>query len=83
MESSSSKKGSKNKKRRATKPKAGAPKKKKEAAPKGTYLYCGKDGHWKHNCKVFLKAKKNGTLDVSSTLGIYLELSIDMILVSP
>ena len=51
MDSSSSKKNSKNKKiSKSTHVEGGvAEKKAKETAPKGTCFYCGKDGHWKRS----------------------------------
>ena len=53
--SSGSKKSSKNnKKRKITKQKGGAVKKKaKETFSKGTCFHCGKEGHWKRNCKAY------------------------------
>ena len=53
VDSFGSKKSSKNKKKRkVTKAQGGVAKKKaKQRTSKGTYFHCGKDSHWKRNCK--------------------------------
>ena len=65
VNSSSSKKGSKNKKKRKiTKQKGGVAKKKvKETSSKGTCFHCGKEGHWKRNCKAYMESKKKAACD--------------------
>ena len=73
VNSSSSKKGSKNKrKRKITKQKGGAAKKKvKETSSKGTCFHCGKEGHWKRNCKAYMESKKKVACDAPPSSGIY------------
>ena len=73
VNSSSSKKGSKNKKKRKiTKQNGGAAKKKfKETSSKGTCFHCGKEGHWKRNCKAYMESKKKVACDTPSSSGIY------------
>ena len=73
VNSSSSKNGSKNKKKRKiTKQKGGAAKKKvKETSSKGTRFHCGKEGHWKRNCKAYMDSKKKVACDAPTPLGIY------------
>ena len=65
--------GSKNKKKRKiTKKKRGATKKKaKESSSKGTCFHCGKEGHWKINCKAYLESKKKVACDAPTSSGIY------------
>ena len=70
VDSSISKKGSKNKKKRKKplKAKGGATKKKvKDGAPKGTCFHCSQDSHWKRNCKAFLGSLKKKASDSLST----------------
>ena len=69
----SSKKGSKNKKKRKiTKQKGGVAKKKvKETSSKGTCFHCGKEGHWKRNCKAYMESKKKVACDAPPSSGIY------------
>ena len=72
VDSSSSKKGSNNKKRKITKHKGGAAKKKaKETSSKGTFFHCGREGHWKRNCKVYMESKTKVVYDAPSSSGIY------------
>ena len=73
VNSSSSKKGSKNKKKRKiTKQKGGADKKKvKETSSKGTCFHYGKECHWKINCKAYMESKKKVACDAPTPLGIY------------
>ena len=73
VNSSSSRKGSKNKKKRKiTKKKGVAAKKKvKEASSKGTCFHCGKEGHWKRNCKAYMESKKKVACDAPTPSGIY------------
>ena len=82
MDSSSSKKTSKNKKKsKSTQVEGGMAKKKaKETAPKGTCFYCGKDGHWKRNCKAYLESKKKVACVAPSSSSIYV---IKVNIVSP
>ena len=65
--------GSKNKKKRKiNKQKGGAANKKaKETSSKGTCFHCGKEGHWKRNCKAYLESKKKEACDASTSSGIY------------
>ena len=65
--------GSKNKKKRKiTKKKEGAAKKKaKETSSKGTCFHCGKEGHWKINCKAYMESKMKVAFDAPSSSGIY------------
>ncbi|XP_070667597.1 uncharacterized protein [Malus domestica] len=47
-------------KEKSSTPKAqGGVKKKKAKEPKGTYHHCGKDGHWKRNCRLYLASLKD------------------------
>ena len=72
VNSSSSKKGSKNKKKKITKQMGGAAKKKvKETSSKGICVHCGKEGHWKINCKAYMESKKKLACDAPTPLGIY------------
>ena len=63
-------------KKRALKPMKGIQKKtgpKKAKEPKGVCFQCGKEGHWKRNCKEYLdslKGKKKEHMDASAS-GIY------------
>ena len=75
MNSSSSKKGSKNKKKRKiTKKKGGgggggAKKKVKETSSKGACFHCGREGHWKRNCKAYMESKKKVACDAPTPSG--------------
>ena len=77
MNSSSSKKGSKNKKKRKiTKQKWGggggggaAKKKVKETSSKGACFHCGREGHWKRNCKAYMESKKKVACDAPTPSG--------------
>ena len=73
VNSSNSKKGSKNKKKRKiTMQKGGATKKKvKETSSKGACFHCGKEGHWKRNCKAYMESKKKVACDASTPSGTY------------
>ena len=46
-------------------------KKAKETAPKGTCFYCGQVGHWKRNCKAYLKSKEKVACNAPSSSSIY------------
>ena len=60
------------KKRKITKKKGGATKKKvKETSSKGTCFHCGKESHWKRNCKVYMESKKKVACDAPTLSGIY------------
>ncbi|KAM2668289.1 hypothetical protein EV2_019896 [Malus domestica] len=48
----------KEKKSPTPKPKGGV-KKKKAMEPKGTCHHCGKEGHWKRNCRLYLATLKD------------------------
>ena len=65
--------GSKSNKKRKIKKKKGraAKKKAKETSSKGTCFHCGKEGHWKRNCKAYMESKKKVAHDAPSYLGIY------------
>ncbi|KAB2632580.1 hypothetical protein D8674_028827 [Pyrus ussuriensis x Pyrus communis] len=41
------------------KPKGGVKKKKKAMEPKGTCHHCGKEGHWRRNCRFYLATLKD------------------------
>ena len=43
-------------------------KKKEPTKDKGQCFHCGKDGHWKRNCKAFLAEKAKVKLDEASSL---------------
>ena len=45
---------------------------KKEKKPKGTCFHCGKDGHWKRNCKAYLESLKQKKLNEASTSGMFM-----------
>ena len=45
---------------------------KKENKPKGTCFHCGKDGHWKRNCKAYLESLKQKKLNEASTSGMFM-----------
>ena len=45
---------------------------KKEKKPKGTCFHCGKDGHWKRNCKAYLESLKEKKLNEASTSGMFM-----------
>ena len=58
-----------------TKAKRGGISKKKVAKkenPKGTCFHCGKDGHWKRNCKAYLDSLKEKKQADASTSGIHM-----------
>ena len=60
------------KKRKITKQKRGvAEKKVKETSSKGTCFHCGKEGHWKINCKACMESKNKVAYDAPSSSGIY------------
>ena len=74
VDSSISKKGSKNnnRKKKPMKAKGGVTKKKvKEVAPKDICFHCGQDGHRKRNCKAYLRSLKKKASDAPSTLGMF------------
>ena len=73
VNSSSSKKSSKNKKKRKiTKQKGWVSKKKvKETSSKGTCFHCGKEGHWKRNCKAYMESKRKVACDAPTPSSIY------------
>ena len=74
MDPSSSKKGSKNKRKRiSTKDKGGVDKKKKvkKATPKDTCFHCGQDGHWRRNYKAYLGSLKKKASDAPSTSSMF------------
>ena len=73
VDSFGSKKSSKNKKnRKITKQKGGVAKKKsKKTSSKGTCFHCGKDGHWRRNCKAYMESKKKVAYDAPSSSGIF------------
>ena len=75
VNSPSSKKGSKNKnKRKITKKKGGAIKKMvKETSSKGACFHCGKEGHWKRNCKAYMESKKKVACDTPTPSSIYVK----------
>ncbi|XP_074590045.1 BRAP2 RING ZnF UBP domain-containing protein 2-like [Curcuma longa] len=64
----SSKKGSK---KRKSKDQAKEKKKakKEELTPKGLCHHCGKVGHWRRNCKIYLESMKKKASDAPSTSG--------------
>ena len=45
---------------------------KKEKKPKGTCFHCGKDGHWKRNCKAYLESLKQKKLNEAFTSGMFM-----------
>ena len=51
--------GRKGSKRRLN-PRGGIKKKGKKASGQVTCFHCGKPGHWKRNCKVYIVSMKNG-----------------------
>ena len=68
----SSKKGSKRKSKQQPKGKKKKKGKKAEPAQKGTCHHCGKEGHWRRNCKIYLESlKKNKASDAPSSSGIF------------
>ena len=73
VNSFSSRKGSKNKRKiKITKKKGGvANKKVKETSSKGACFHYGKEGHWKRNCKVYMESKKKVACDAPTPLRIY------------
>ena len=73
VNSSGSKKISKNKKKRKITKKKGATAKKKakETSSKGTYFHYGREGHWKRNCKAYMESKKKVAYDAPSSSSIY------------
>ena len=40
--------------------------------PKGTYHYCNKEGHWKHNYKPYLSSLKENKRTDAFTLGTFM-----------
>ena len=42
----------------------------KVAKKKGQCFHCGKDGHWKRNCKTFLV--KKGKMNLDEALGLFM-----------
>ncbi|XP_070664543.1 uncharacterized protein [Malus domestica] len=52
-------KGKANEKKSPTHKAQGGVKKKKANEPKGTCHHCGKDGHWKRNCRLYLASLKD------------------------
>ncbi len=71
----SSKKKSSSKKIKPIAAKGGVKKKAKaaeKAASKGTCFHCGKNGHWKRNCKAYLESlKKQKASDAGATSGMF------------
>ena len=55
-------------------------KKAKETTLKGTCFHYGKDGHWKRNCKAYMKSRNKVACDAPSTSSIYV---IEVNIVSP
>ena len=43
----------------------------KKTSSKGIFFYFGQVGHWKRNCKAYLKSKKKVACDAPTSLGIY------------
>ena len=55
-----------------TKQKGGVAKRKvKETSSKGTCFHCGKEGHWKRNCKAYMESKRKVACDALTPSGIY------------
>ena len=48
-----------------------AKKKFRETSSKGTCFHCGKEGHWKRNCKAYMESKKKVACDAPTPSGIY------------
>lgn len=67
----SSKKGSKRKSKQQNQGKGKKKAKKAEPAQKGTCHHCGKEGHWRRNCKSYLESMKKKASDAPSTSGIF------------
>ena len=44
---------------------------KKEKNQKGTCFHCGKNRHWKRNCKAYLESLKQKKLNEASTSGMF------------
>ena len=56
-------------KAKATKPNKGI---KKNKVAKGKCHFCGKEGHWKRNCKAYLASLKEKKYTYASTSGIFM-----------
>ena len=56
---------------KSTQIRGAAKKKVKETSSKGTCFHCGKEGHWKRNCKAYMESKKMVACDAPTSSGIY------------